>query len=513
VKVAQLVGYVAEHSAYHHGEASLAGAITGMAQDFVGSNNVNLLVPSGQFGTRITGGKDAASPRYIYTRLNPVTRLIFSPLDDPVLNYQFEEGQKIEPHWYAPIIPMVLVNGAEGIGTGWATFIPNYNPLDVIANLRLFLRRKKMKPMAPWYRGFTGTIKKSSERGKWDCIGVSEPLSHGGVGLNITELPIKRWTQDYKEFLHTMLPGSEKKTKVQLTEVREYHTEDKVHFQVRMSGSELKAAKAQEGGLETFMKLKTNLLETNMVLFNREGKITKYKNAVEIMVEFAKVRLKYYDLRKRYLVDKLTLEKELLGNRARFIGMIIAKKLHINNRKKMDVVKDLTRLKFKKFGDTKAPRTGYEYLLVMHIISLTLERKLELEKLFALKTAELNKLKKTSIQAMWSEDLDRLEAVLNEVNAQDAKRMTSADAKGKKGKLKLWKGAKKGKRGSKGKKRGRGEDEEDEGGEAQGAAEGEEGAPATNEDNVFGSVFSDVTRWTAGHIKSIPGLGGKRRRG
>merc|ERR1719502_791807 len=146
-KVAQLVGYIGEHSAYHHGEASLSGAIVQMAQDFMGSNNLNLLMPSGQFGTRIMGGKDHASARYIYTRLSPVTRLIFSAMDDPVLDYLNEEGQKIEPYWYAPIIPMVLVNGAEGIGTGWATSIPNYDPRDIIANLRLFIKGKTMKKM------------------------------------------------------------------------------------------------------------------------------------------------------------------------------------------------------------------------------------------------------------------------------------------------------------------------------------------------------------------------------
>merc|ERR1719183_3490235 len=144
-KVAQLVGYVGEHSAYHHGETSLAGTIISMAQDFVGSNNINLLVPSGQFGTRIQGGSVHASARYIYTRLSPLTRLIFSPLDDAILTYLDEEGQRIEPLWYAPIIPMVLVNGALGIGTGWSTEVPNYDPREVIANLKLFLRRKKMK--------------------------------------------------------------------------------------------------------------------------------------------------------------------------------------------------------------------------------------------------------------------------------------------------------------------------------------------------------------------------------
>jgi len=513
VKVAQLVGYIAEHSAYHHGEASLSGAIIAMAQDFVGSNNINLLMPSGQFGTRIVGGKDHASARYIYTRMSPLTRLIFSPLDDPVLDYQNEEGQKIEPFWYCPIIPMVLVNGAEGIGTGWATSIPNYDPRDIIANLRLFLRRKKMKELTPWYRGFTGTIKKSAEKGKWDCQGVYHETSRG-VGVEVTELPIKKWTQDYKEFCYSMLAASDKKTKITLTEVKEYHTDDKVHFLLRMNGAEMKAMKEAEGGVGGFLRLKNSINETNMVLFDRSGKITKYKNAVQIMEEFAKVRLKMYDVRKKYLVDKLTLEKELLGNRARFIGMIIAKKLHINNRKKMDIVKDLTRLKFRKFGETKAPRTGYEYLLVMHIISLTLERKLELEKLFAFKADELNKLRKTTIQAMWTEDLDRLEAGINQLYAQDAAAAgATGDGEGKKKKkagLKIWKGAKKGKRGDKGKKGKRGH-EESENEEDGGAGEGEDGAPAVETDNVFGSVTSDVSRWTSGHVK-VPGADGKRRK-
>merc|ERR1740133_434972 len=113
----------------------------------------------------------------------------------------------------------------------------------------------------------------------------------------------------------------------------------------------MKAAK-EEGGIDHAFKLRSTINETNMVLFDHEGKIHKYKNVVEMMVEFAKVRLKYYDLRKKYIVSKLTLEKELLANRARFIAMIIAKKLHINNRKKADICKDLTRLKFRKFGDT-----------------------------------------------------------------------------------------------------------------------------------------------------------------
>ena len=135
IKVAQLAGYVSEHSAYHHGEASLAGTIVGMAQTFVGSNNIALLHPAGQFGTRLLGGKDAASPRYIFTKLPALTRLIFHPDDDAILEHLEDDGQSIEPRFYMPVLPLVLVNGAEGIGTGWSSSVPNYNPRDIVANL------------------------------------------------------------------------------------------------------------------------------------------------------------------------------------------------------------------------------------------------------------------------------------------------------------------------------------------------------------------------------------------
>jgi len=521
VKVAQLVGYVGEHSAYHHGEASLSGTIVSMAQDFVGSNNLNLLIPSGQFGTRAQGGKDAASARYIYTRLAPIARMLFCSLDDPVLEYQAEEGQKIEPYWYAPIIPMILVNGSEGIGTGWGTSVPNYNPLDIIANMRQFIKKKPMQNMQPWYRGFTGTIKPSGEKGKYDCLGSFSKTST--TILQITELPLKKWTQDYKEFLQSNMPGGDnKKSKLNIYDVREYHTERQVHFVVRMDGNKLKEAE-QKDGIEVAMKLKGSINETNMVLFNHEGKITKYKNAKEIMQEFAKVRLKMYDLRKKYLIQKLTLEKELLGNRARFIGMIIAKKLHINNRKKADIVKDLTRLKFRKFGDTTPPRTGYEYLLGMQILTLTHERKLELEKLYKFKSDELAQVKKTSIQQMWSNDLDRLEQAIREMYGNEEREISSGKKrKAKSGDVvadlkrpasaltsKLWKGSKKGRggKGAKGKgRKSRGQEEEE---EEEEEAE-EPGKPEVNE--ATEQLFGDVARWTSGLLKVPGGLGGGKKR-
>mmetsp|Transcript_46514 Transcript_46514/g.101189 ORF Transcript_46514/g.101189 Transcript_46514/m.101189 type:complete len:590 (+) Transcript_46514:3-1772(+) len=522
-KVAQLVGYIGEHSAYHHGESSLSSTIVSMAQDFVGSNNVNLLVPSGQFGTRASGGKDSASARYIYTRLSPITRLIFSPLDDAVLDYQMEEGQKIEPYWYAPIIPMVLVNGAEGIGTGWSTSVPNYDPRELIANMRLFIKKSKMKSMKPWYRGFSGTIKPAEEKGKYECVGVHHKTS--STMLQITELPLKKWTQDYKEFLHTLLPGSEKRGKLQVHDVREYHTENKVHFEVRMDAAKLKGLEEGEG-IDAAFRLRGTVSETNMVMFDSEGKIKKYKDVLEIMAEFAKIRLEMYEVRKKYLIDKLTLEKELLANRARFISMIVAKTLHVNNRKKADLVKDLIRLKFRKFGDTAPPRTGYEYLLVMQIQTLTAERKLELERILKAKTAELNDLTKTTVEQLWVRDLDALEASLTKLYSAD----TEGDAavtgsRGKKrkaneidgqGSLKAAKprgaGAR-GRRSKGGRGRGRGQAiEEDEEEEAAGEQTGEN---VEEVDDLGENLFADVQRWTAGYLKGPSGLSsfrGKKQR-
>lgn len=481
VKVAQLSGYVGEHSAYHHGEMSLNGTIVSMAQDFVGSNNINLLMPSGQFGTRFQGGKDHASARYIYTRLSPLTRMIFSPFDDPVLDYNLEEGQTIEPQWYVPILPMVLVNGAEGIGTGWSTSVPNYDPLALIENLRLWLHKKKMKPLRPWYRGFTGTLKPSQDKGRHDCTGVWRENERTG-GIEITELPLKKWTQDYKEFLQGMLPNSDKPTKFKIQDIREYHTEGTVHFSVRMSPEDLTGAK--EAGVENVFKLSNSVNETNLVLFDNEGRIKKYKGPLEIMEEFATVRLNFYEIRKKYLVDKLTQEREVLSNRARFIMMIITNKLKVNNRKKDELVKDLVRLKFQKFGDTAPPRTGFEYLLIMHIQSLTKERKLELERVLAEKTKELDKLKKTTIQQLWEADLDRLEKAITDLYASDQ----LPTGKGKKRKALA-----NGKGGAK-------EDHEDE-------DKVDEAA-----DDLDANPLKDVSRWIKCAVKGAGGEPAKKRR-
>lgn len=197
MKVSQLAGRVMETSVCRESEASLVSAIIGLAQNFVGSNNINLLMPHGQFGTRLHGGKDAASPRYIFTCLSPLARLIFHPSDDFILKYNFDDNLRVEPEWYIPIIPMVLVNGVDGIGTGWSTKVPNYNPREIIANLRRKMNGEEMKPMLPYYRGFTGTIEEL-DTCRYVVSGVCGVVDERGT-IEITELPIRTWTQNYKE--------------------------------------------------------------------------------------------------------------------------------------------------------------------------------------------------------------------------------------------------------------------------------------------------------------------------
>jgi DNA topoisomerase-2 len=212
IKVAQLGGKVAENSAYHHGEQSLTNTIIGLAQNFVGSNNINFLVPAGQFGTRLHGGSDAASARYIFTRLSPLALSLFNKNDEPLLTYLNEDGMSIEPEWYCPIIPTVLVNGANGVGTGYSTDIPAYNPLTLSNNMRYYIRQErqrqgqpdkypnilKLEELIPWYKNFSGDIKiLENDRTRGVINGVCSKLDE--TTIEITDLPVGTWTQQYKE--------------------------------------------------------------------------------------------------------------------------------------------------------------------------------------------------------------------------------------------------------------------------------------------------------------------------
>ena len=273
IKVAQLAGKVAEKSAYHHGEVSLMGTIIGLAHNFVGSNNINLLQPIGQFGTRLSGGKDSASPRYIFTQMSPLARHIFSEHDDAVLTYLMDDNKMIEPEWYIPILPMVLVNGADGIGTGWMTKIPNYNPRDIVKNLKRMLEGRDPKDMVPWFKNFRGTIE-SIDNQRYVVNGEISNLSDTKV--EVTELPVRTWTNSYKEMLEGLLQGTEK-VPACITDYKDYNTDTTIKFVIQMTEEKIRAAE-RDKGLHSFFKLQTTMSTTSMVLFDHLGCLKKYES-------------------------------------------------------------------------------------------------------------------------------------------------------------------------------------------------------------------------------------------
>jgi len=455
IKVAQFVGYVSEKSAYHHGETSLENTIVNLAQNFVGSNNINMLFPSGQFGTRAMGGKDHAAARYIYTRLMPTTRLMFHPDDDPILEYLDEEGQAIEPQWYCPVLPTVLVNGADGIGTGWSTYVPNYNPRDIIRNMQRMLRGESMEDMLPWYKGFRGSITPNEkEPGKFDLVGCIEKVSD--TSLVITELPVRAWTQSYKEFLEELMPAEGKKSEeasdAVISDFKEHHTENAVHFELILTPEQM--AKAEQQGLEKTFKLRSSLATTNMVLFDHEQKISKYNSALDILKDFCKLRRQMYEKRKAHMVAKLSRDKEILSNKARFILMVVKGELELRKRKKADLLKDLQKRGFKPMSEldamvdakkntpkdekpaaeedadgeeADAEKSDYDYLLGMNLWSLTFEKVEEIKKQLEVKEQELRALKAKSIESMWDDDLVALAKGLDELEAMEAAEAEEAE--------------------------------------------------------------------------------------
>ncbi|XP_024601333.1 DNA topoisomerase 2-alpha [Neophocaena asiaeorientalis asiaeorientalis] len=443
VKVAQLAGSVAEMSSYHHGEMSLMMTIINLAQNFVGSNNLNLLQPIGQFGTRLHGGKDSASPRYIFTMLSPLARLLFPPKDDHTLKFLYDDNQRVEPEWYIPIIPTVLINGAEGIGTGWSCKIPNFDVREVVNNIRRLMDGEEPLPMLPSYKNFKGTIEELAPN-QYVISGEMSILN--STTIEISELPIRTWTQTYKEqVLEPMLNGTEK-TPPLITDYREYHTDTTVKFVVKMT--EEKLAEAERVGLHKVFKLQTSLTCNSMVLFDHVGCLKKYDTVLDILRDFFELRLKYYGLRKEWLLGMLGAESAKLNNQARFILEKIDGKIIIENKPKKELIKVLIQrgydsdpVKAWKEAQQKVPDEEeneesdneketeksdsvtdsgptFNYLLDMPLWYLTKEKKDELCKLRNEKEQELETLKRKSPSDLWKEDLA---AFIEELEAVEAK--------------------------------------------------------------------------------------------
>ncbi len=413
IKVAQFSGYVSEHSGYHHGEASLNAAIVGMAQNFVGSNNINLFMPNGQFGTRLQGGKDSASERYIFTQLNKITRTLFPANDDNILTYLNDDGLLVEPVYYAPIIPMILVNGSKGIGTGFSTDIMCYNPVQIIQYIKNKLslsETNNSSEFIPYYDGFKGQITKLSDE-KFLIKGLYEKTSNDTI--RVTELPVGFWTEDFKELLEKLIePGQDKDGKKIVSVVKDYDDMSKdtnVDFTITFAKGKLEELEHSKGdyacnGLEKLLKLYTTNTTTNMHLFDADDKLQKYEKISDIIDAYYDERLKLYQTRKDYMIDALEKELVLLSNKAKYIQENLDGTIDLRKKKKDQV---LTMLQGKGY-DMIDDDSEYKYLTKMPMDSVTEENVEKLLKEKGNKEQELNVIKITSINQMWSLELDNL---------------------------------------------------------------------------------------------------------
>lgn len=414
IKVAQFSGYVSEHSAYHHGEASLNGAIVNMAQNYVGSNNINLLLPNGQFGTRLHGGDDSASERYIFTLLNPLTRALFPEADDNVLNYLDDDGTMVEPEFYVPIIPFALVNGISGIGTGFSCNIPAFSPNQIIDYLELKLKGRGVVDavdFVPYYEGFKGKIIRM-EVNKYLTKGVYEKIDNDKI--RITELPIGTWTMPYITYLEGLVDGttdkSGKKVAPCLRDFTSLSTEVIVDITIVFPRGKLEEYESKVdsvtgiNGVEKLLKLTSSVSSTNMHMFNRDCKLRKYASVEEIIDEFYDVRLDLYGKRKQYMLNELQHKLLKLSNRARYILATLDGSVDLR-RKNATVVHDLlTSMEFAVIdGD-------FKYLIKMPMDSVTQENVDKMMKEKGDAEKELEVLQKTKLETMWLSELDTLKS-------------------------------------------------------------------------------------------------------
>lgn len=395
IKVAQLAGYIAEVSMYHHGEASLNQAIIGMAQTFPGSNNIALLEGIGQFGTRIQGGADAASPRYIHTRVSPIARLVFRQEDDVLLDFKLEDGVSVEPIVYYPIIPLALANGVMGIGTGFSTNIPMFDPIDLIRVIRDTLGGSgKVRNLTPWYRGWSGSIS-LGEKGTFESHGKFSRGNNKG-SISIKEIPVYVWTDDYKTFLESLMVAGVVK------DFKPRYTDTEILFDVTlaydMSDDEI---------MRTFkLKSTRNLGVGNIHLFSIDGQIKWFKSIKEILDKWIAERLLKYEDRRKAVIKTVTDDLKFVSAKADFVEDVISGKIRVMNVSSETITSKLVSLKYPKLDGS------YDFLLKLPINQLTKERRDKLIREHADMEALLKKMKKISASDIWKSELLELEEAL-----------------------------------------------------------------------------------------------------
>ena len=385
LKVFQLSGKVASDCYYHHGDASLSNAIITMAQRF--KNNAPLLEEDGQFGS--LRSPQAGAPRYIGTKLSENFKLIYK--DFELLEYKEEEGESIEPKYFLPIVPAVLLNGSSGIAVGFASNVLNRDIKSIIDACVKVLAGKEPGEVKPSLNGFNGEFIQDKEnnkrwiiRGKYDRVNTTT--------VKITELPPSMTYEKYEDILDKLVDD-----KVIVT--YDDNCKDNIDYTIKFTRSDLE--KLDEDKLIKLLKLEESSTEIFSTL-DEFGKLMIFENTSDIIKYFVNFRLKYYHKRKQFLLDKMNRELKILSNRGRFIKAIIDGKLKVNNVSKSIIIEGIEAMGLDKIDDS------YDYLLRMPIYSLTKEMYDKLKEDFTIKKEEIKTLEATDPKDMYILDLTEL---------------------------------------------------------------------------------------------------------
>lgn len=406
IRVAQMAAYVGQVSAYRHGEASLTGAIVGMAQKYVGCGHVQLVHGEGQFGTRIVGGKDAASSRYIHCDISKSANLMFPPEDEPLLQRNTDDDHKpIEACYYIPVLPLLLLNGSVGIGTGWSCNVPCFSPQLIGEAYKERIKGETgafamLRDAPPFYKGFKGTFSRN-DAGKWVSRGVAVK---NGKSIRITEVPIGTWLSDYKVFLEQLCSTN----KIGLKRMESNYTDTAADYTLHFDS----IAAVTTCDVYTDLKLESDKLlsVTNMHALDTTRGVRRYESPVDIAEEHYQERRKAYEARLVHQREAAKRELSFAEAKEGFVRAVIERELDIGFAPESRIIE---------FAISKGwPATeienagGYDYLAALPIGSMTKEKHHRLVKDVERKRERLNELLKATVEGVWLAEIDAVLAVL-----------------------------------------------------------------------------------------------------
>jgi len=391
-KVSRLASLVSQHTEYLHGETSLQGVIVNMTQDFVGTNNISLLQPNGNFGSRHIPTPSAA--RYIFSKKSKSFDLLFMKEDDAILIPQEFEGKRIEPKFIMPILPLILINGSEGMGTGFAQKMFPRNPKEISEAIKEIDKKGfTNKELKPFYNGFKGETVQGENPNSWEFHGLLNLDNTSSI--TITELPITYTLTSYTKILNKLQEEGVIKSYEDLSE------NDEFLFKLKVSRS---FTSQDISKIKEKLKLVKRASE-NYTCIDENNTIREFESAQDVLKAYIKIRLDFYEKRRLHLIDLLTFEIESLLSIQLFITKIIENKIKINNKKKSEIISQINLHNNFSVKKILMKENSFDYLLKMPLYTLTEEKVIDLSKKIKGKEKEKHYLIKETSKSLWKLDV------------------------------------------------------------------------------------------------------------